>query len=177
MCLVGISSTCSTYDSRSKGMIELKVNSAYQDELISWAIEMEDEYQPGPSLNVWVPDQISEIRTCHKMLIVAEKRWDFNWDLSSVLVSVHGGGVGGVEGRAWWEVYHTPPTPAFPFLALPFCPHPCQNCHCLSVWFINTILIIFPSKLLHQGDWTIILSPPPSFVSLSGSGIRAMLVS
>lgn len=59
-------------------MIELKVNSAYQDELISWAIEMEDEYQPGPSLNVWVPDQISEIGTCHKMLIVAEKRWNSN---------------------------------------------------------------------------------------------------
>lgn len=78
MCLVGVYSTCPTCDSRSKGMIELKVNSAYQDELISWAIEMEDEYQPGPSLNVWVPDQISEIRTCHKMLIVAEKRWDFN---------------------------------------------------------------------------------------------------
>lgn len=59
-------------------MIELKVNSAYQDELISEAIEMEIEYQPGPSLNVWVPDQISEIRTCHKMLIVAEKWWNFN---------------------------------------------------------------------------------------------------
>lgn len=52
---------------------------------------MEDEYQPGPSLNIWVPDQISEIGTCHKMLIVAEKRWNSNWDLSSGLISVHRG--------------------------------------------------------------------------------------
>lgn len=62
MCRVCISSTCPICGSYSKGMIELNANSAYQDELISWVIETEFEYQPGLSLDVWVPDQISEIR-------------------------------------------------------------------------------------------------------------------